>query len=59
MFNIPSVMGHEKVSIHRYLATHRRRKVKNFGGPRFRILVGGGGGEWGGGQIPSRHKTSY
>ena len=57
MFHVPSVMGQEKVSIHRYLATHRRRKVKNIGGPRFRILGGGGGGK--GGQIPSRHKTSY
>ena len=35
---------------------HRRRKVENIGGPRFRIL-GGGGGK--GGQIPSRHMTSY
>ena len=30
------------------------------GGARFRILcVGGGGGARGGGQIPSRHMTSY
>ena len=41
---------------HRYhiiqsYVSHRRRKVKNIGGPRFRILVGG--------QIPSRHMTSY
>ena len=33
---------------------HRRRKVKNIGGgPRFRILGAKGG------QIPSRHMTSY
>ena len=29
--------------------SHRRRKVKNIGGPRFRILGGGGGGARGGG----------
>ena len=35
---------------------HRRGKVKNTGGARFRILGGGGGGQ--GGQISSRHMTS-
>ena len=32
---------------------HRRRKVQNIGGPRFRMLLGPRGG-----QIPSRHVTS-
>ena len=35
---------------------HRRRKVKNIGRPRFRILGVGGQG---GGQFSSRHMTSY
>ena len=35
---------------------HRRRKVYNIGGPRFRILGGGGKGPRG--PIPSRHMTS-
>ena len=38
---------------------HRRRKVKNIGGARFRILGGGGGGGQAGRQILSRHMTSY
>ena len=38
-------------TIQREVIHHRRRKVYNIGGPRFRILGGGGG------QIPSRHMT--
>ena len=34
-------------------------RLRILGGPRFRILGGGGGGGGQGGQIPSRHITSY
>ena len=40
--------------LNRIKANHRRRKVKNIGGARFRILGGGKGG-----QFPSRHMASY
>ena len=39
---------------------HRRRKVKNIGEAKVQNIGGGGGGGGGrGGQIPSRHMTSY
>ena len=53
LFNTPGISRCHTTLFQLSPHLHRRRKVQNIGGPRFRILVGGKGG-----QIPSNDVAS-